>query len=129
MSGLTYPDTRDVLFELIDGQEFAGYTAQAVYQLPIDFATREGLTVLIFTTGGTEGYVDRVDRATVEVYAPAPDAVRASEEIRAAIVGEGHDLVAGYVDTIACDVTPHDIPFTADTSQARTGYLVTTRPL
>lgn len=127
---LVFPDTRDVLYELIDEGSFAGKVATAFYQLPVDYATREGATVLIYTTGGTQGWVDRVDRATVEVYAPGETAVKVAEAIRARIVGAGHDLAAGYVDDIACDITPHDVPHAAETvNLARAGYLVTSRPV
>ena len=130
VEGLLYPDARDALYELVDGKTFADYQATAYYQLPVDYASREGATVLIYTTGGTEGWVDRVDRATVEVYAPGPDAVKVAEGIRAAIVGHGHELEAGYIDEISCDITPHDVPHQAETvNLARAGYLVTTRPL
>ena len=136
VEGLLYPDTRDALYELVDGKTFAGYETTAFYQLPVDYAERSAppnelvATALIYTTGGTEGWVDRVDRATIEVYAPGPDAVKVAEAIRAAIVGHGHELEAGYIDEISCDITPHDVPHQAETvNLARAGYLVTTRPL
>lgn len=127
---LVFPDTRDVLFELIDGGEFAEVEVAAVYRLPVDYATRDSVTALIYTSGGTQGWVDRVDRATVEVYAPGEQAMRVAEAIRAALVGDGHDLDAGYVDEITCDITPHEVPHAAETvALARAGYLVTTRPI
>lgn len=127
---LVFPDTRDVLFELIDGGEFAGSVVAAAYRLPVDYATRPEVTALIYTSGGTQGWVDRVDRATVEVYAPGEQAMRVAEAIRAVLVGDGHDLAAGYVDEITCDITPHDVPHAAETvALARAGYLVTTRPI
>lgn len=134
MTGEAFPDTRDVLFEMIDGGEFAGVTVAAFYQLPIDYAERatvgETPIVLIYTSGGTQGWIDRVDRATYEVYAPGTQAVEVAEAIRAHVVGSGHDLEAGYVDDIACDITPHDVPHASEAvNLARAGLLVTTRPL
>lgn len=143
---LVYPDTRDALYELIDQGTFAGYHVDAFYQLPVDYATRQNegtnkptATVLIYSTGGTEGWIDRVDRATVEVYAPGPDSVRVAEAIRSHLAGdqslwgtEGkpHDLDAGYIDGIRCETTPHDVPHAAETvNLARAGYLVTSRPI
>lgn len=132
VEGLLFPDTREVLFGLIDGEVFAGRTARAFFQLPVDFTTpRDGeAMVLVYTSGGTQGWVDRVDRATVEVYAPGTDAVAVAEAIRAAIVGDGLDTAEGYVDSITCDITPHDVPFQSEAvNLARAGYLVTSRPL
>lgn len=128
---LEYPDVRDALYELIDGREFASRTATAFYRLSLDYVTvaQAGAAVLIYTSGGKEGWLDRVDRATVEVYAPGAVAVEVAEAIRAAIVGEGHDLAAGYIDSVECDITPHDVPYQSEAvNLARAGYLVTTRP-
>lgn len=126
-----YPDTREVLSALIDGHEFAGRLATTYFQLQTDYQSvaQDGAAVLIYTTGGTEGHIDRVDRATIEVYAPGTDAVAVSEAIRAAIVESDHDTAAGYVDDVRCEVTPHDVPFPSElVNQARATYLVTARP-
>lgn len=131
VAAAVYPDTRDALYELIDGREFAGRTATAYYQLGLDYTTvgQAGAAVLIYTTGGSEGAIDRVDRATVEVYAPGTKAVEVAEAIRAAIVDRPHDLEAGFIDNISTDVTPHDIPFQSElVNQARVTFLVTVRP-
>lgn len=128
----TYPDTREALYELIDGRVFAARTVTAYFQLQIDYqdVAQDGAAVLIYTTGGTEGHVDRVDRATIEVYAPGTAAVEVAEAIRALIVDRPHDLTAGYVDDITCNVTPHDVPYQSEAvNLARTVYLVTSRPL
>ena len=129
---LVFPNTRDVLYELIDGAEFAGRTVTAYYQLPVDYSMQAqgSPVVLIYTAGGTQGWIDRVDRATVEVYAPGTAAVEVAEGIAAAVVGQGHDLAAGYVDEIVCDITPHDVPHASEAvNLARAGYLDTTRPI
>ena len=120
--------------ELIDGQTFAGRTVHAFVQLPADYldvATGEATAaVQIYTGGGTEGFIDRVDRATVEAYAPGTAAVDVLEEIHTRLVNgtNPHDLAVGYVDRISPDVTPHDVPYVSEaTNQARATYLVTTR--
>lgn len=131
VDGLVFPDTREVLYELIDGQTFAGREVTAYFQLPADWleVAEQGAAVLVYTSGGNQGWIDRTDRATVEVYAPGTAAVAVAEGIRAAIVGQGHDLVAGYVDEVRCDITPHDIPYVSEAvNQARMGLLVTSRP-
>lgn len=130
--GLVFPNTRDVLFELIDGREFSGAQVAAFYQLPVDYAADASETpqVLIYTAGGTQGWIDRVDRATIEVYAPGQQAEFVANAIVSAVVGQGHDLAAGYVDEIRCDITPHDVPFQSEVvNLARAGLLVTTRPI
>ncbi|WP_152203633.1 hypothetical protein [Georgenia thermotolerans] len=126
--------------ELVHGKVFAGRTVELFYRLPADFTTRagkpDGAVALVYTTGGSEG-LDRVDRATLEVYAPGTDADDVAEAIRDAVAGdpilwgdEGqpHDLEAGYVDGIRCDVTPHEVPFPSDSvRQVNALYLVTSR--
>lgn len=129
-----YADPRDFLFELIDGMAVDGTTVSAFYRLPGDYTTPDPAraSTLIYATGGTEGAIDRVDRVTVEVYAPGTTAVRVAEAVRARLVNDGypHDLEAGLVDEIRCDVTPHDVPFVAETvNQANAVYLVEHRPL
>ena len=142
-----YPDTRDALYELIDGRTFAGRKAVAYYRITVDNQGRpayltmgpDEATVLLYTVGGTQGYIDRVDRATVEVYAPGTSAVEVAEAIAAEIAGDPalygmggkpHDLDAGYIDGISVEVTPHDVPFQSDlVNLARATYLVTSRPL
>lgn len=132
MPAAAYPDTRDALYELIDGRTFAGRTVTAYYQLQLDYATaaQDGPVVLIYTTGGSEGLVDRVDRATVEVYAPGTAAVEVAEAIRVAVVDRPHDLEAGYIDSVRTDITPHDVPYQSElVNLARVSFLVTSRPL
>lgn len=125
-----YPSARDAVFTLTDGVEFDGETVAAYYQLQVDFADRLP-AALIYVTGGTEGYIDRVDRLTVEVYAPGEQALKIAEDIRAAIVDEPLDIPGvGYIDDIHCDVTPHDVPYQNERiNMAAATYLVTSRPL
>lgn len=128
------PDlARDAAFELIDARWFGDRQAFAFYQLPADYLEvgDDKASVALYTTGGNEGHYDRTDRLTVEVHAPGTEAVRIAEDIKTLLVNDGnpHDLDAGYVDEIRCDVTPHDVPFPGgDVNQARAVFLVTYRP-
>lgn len=126
-----HPSARDALFELVDAQEFAGRTATAYTQLQVDYedVAVDGAAVLIYTTGGTKGHIDRVDRATIEVYAPGELAVQVLEAISAAIVDQDHDTAAGYIDDVQADVVPHEIPYASDrVNHARATFLVESRP-
>lgn len=126
-----YPDAREALYELVSGEQFAGRTVTAYFQLQLDYVTvaQAGAAVLLYTTGGTEGHIDRVDMATIEVYAPGTKAVEIAEAIRAAIVDRPHDLDVGYIDDITCTVTPHDVPYQSEAvNLARAVYAITTRP-
>lgn len=130
---LVFPDTRSVLFDLIDGATHLGQTVRATYHLEVDGGG--GLQgpfplALIYVTGGTEGFVDRVDRATIEVYAEGEKAVQTLESIRASIRGENIETPSGFVDRIDPDVTPADIPYQSQTlNRATATFLVTSRPI
>lgn len=129
-----YPDPRRMVDELVHGKEFAGRLAKVYFQLQNDYlqVAAEGAAVLVHSDGGREGDYDRVDRVTVEVYAPGTLAKDVAEKIRSVLVNDGldHDLEAGYFDHVRCDVTPYDIPFTSEkVNLARSVYLVTMRPL
>jgi hypothetical protein len=107
---------------------------RAVYQLSADTSTGavQGPfpVALIYTTGGTKGFVDRVDRATIEVYAPGQQAVNALESIAASIVGIDIETPSGYIDGIEQDVVPVDVPYQSDTlNKAAATFLVTSRPI
>lgn len=136
---MVFPDTRSVLFDLIDGSShYSAVTGgtvrvRAVYHLEVDGGG--GLqgpfpVALIYVTGGTEGFIDRVDRASVEVYAPGEQAVQVLESIRASIRGENIDTPSGFVDRIDPEVTPADIPYQSETvNRATATFLVTSRPI
>lgn len=130
---LVFPDTRAALFDLIDGTTHLGQTVRAVYHLQADESgSIKGPfpVVHIYVTGGTEGYIDRVDRATIDVYAEGELAVNVLESIRASIRGEDIDTPSGYLDRIDPDVTPADVPYMSDTlNRATATFLVTSRPL
>lgn len=128
------PDlAREAAFELINTRWFGNRQAFAFFQLPDDYLDvgDDKASVALYTTGGNRGDVDRTDRLTVETYAPGTDAVHVLEAISDLLVNDGgpHDLGAGYIDEIRCDITPYDIPFPGGgVSQARAVFLVTHRP-
>jgi hypothetical protein len=130
---LVFPDTRSALFDLIDGSVHEGKTVRAVYHLEADaYGSLQAPYPLahIYVTGGTEGFLDRVDRATIDVYAPGEQAVDVLESIRAFIRGTDIETPSGFLDRIDPDVTPADIPYQSDTlNRATATFLVTSRPL
>ena len=130
---LVFPDTRAALFDLIDGAAHEGVTVRAVYHLPADaYGALQGPYPIahVYVTGGTEGYVDRVDRATINIYAEGELAVNVLESIRASIRGENIETPSGFLDRIDPDITPADVPYQSDTlNRATATFLVTSRPL
>jgi hypothetical protein len=129
---LVFPDTRSALFDLIDGSSHEGVTVRAVYHLPADAygALQAPFPVAhVYVTGGTEGFVDRVDRATIDVYAEGELAVNVLESIRASIRGTDIETPSGFLDRIDPDITPADVPYQSDTlNRATATFLVTSRP-
>ncbi|GAP53963.1 hypothetical protein AHiyo6_05280 [Arthrobacter sp. Hiyo6] len=74
--------------------------------------------------------MDRVDRATIEVYAPGQQAVSTLESIAASIIGDDIETPSGFLDKIEQDITPADVPYQSDTLNKAVGtFLVTSRPL
>jgi hypothetical protein len=130
---LVFPDTRSALFDLIDGSSHEGVTVRAVYHLPADSygaLTGPFPVAQIVVTGGTEGFVDRVDRVTIDVYAPGEQAVNVLESIRASIRGTDIETPSGFLDRIDPDITPADVPYQSDTlNRATATFLVTSRPI
>lgn len=133
IDALVFPDVRDALFDLIDGAVHLGAPVKAVYQLPADdYGAIQGPfpLALIYTAGGTKGFVDRVERATVELYAPGQAAVNSLESISASIIGSDIETPSGYIDSIEADITPADVPYQSDTlNKAVASFLVTVRPI
>jgi hypothetical protein len=133
IDALVFPDTRDCLFDLINGAAHLGREVHAVYQLQADsFGTLTGPfpVALIYTGGGTRGFVDRVDRATIEVYAPGQQALDTLESIIASIIGDSIETPSGFLDSIEQDQTPADVPYPSDTlNKAVASFLVTSRPV
>lgn len=133
IDALLFPDTRDALFDLINGATHLGEPVNAVYQIPADsYGAIQGPfpVALIYVNGGTRGFVDRVDRATIEVYAPGQQAINTLESIAASIIGTDIETPSGFIDSISADITPADVPYQSDTlNKAVATFLVTSRPL
>jgi hypothetical protein len=133
IDGLVFPDVRECLNDLIDGTEHLDESVRMVWHLPADeYGLLQGPfpLVMVYTNGGTEGYIDRVDRVTLECYAPGTRAVNTLESIKAFICGTDIETVHGYLDSIRSDQVPEDVPYTSDTlNKATATFTVTSRPL
>jgi hypothetical protein len=139
IEALVFPDTRSAMLDLIDGTSHysaaAGQSLQvrATWHLEADSygQLRAPFPVAhIFPPVGTEGFIDRVERILVEVYAPGQQAVQALESIRASIVGTDIETPSGFIDTITCPVVPSDVPYQSDTlNKATATFEVTSRPI
>ncbi|QSZ47229.1 hypothetical protein [Arthrobacter sp. D5-1] len=133
IDGLVFPDVRECLTDLVDGTEHLDQTVRMVWHLQADnYGTLEGPfpVVLVFTNGGTQGFIDRVDRVTLECYAPGTQAVNTLESILAFICGTDIETSHGYLDSISIDSVPEDVPYASDTlNKATASLLATSRPL
>ena len=130
---LVFPDTRGAVWDLINGASHVGVTVKAVYHLPADdYGSLVGPFPVahITTEPGTQGYLDRKDRITVNVYAPGEQAMNVAQSIYASIVGDGIETPSGYLDEIQADQTPYERPYPSDTlNQAEFRVMVTVRPV
>ncbi|MHA7210794.1 hypothetical protein [Arthrobacter sp. MDT1-65] len=133
IDALVFPDVRECLSDLIDGAEHLGESVRFVWYLPADsYGSIQGPfpIVQVVQGAGTEGYVDRVDRVTLECYAPGTDAVNVLESVKASICGDGIDTPHGYLDSIFVVSTPVDVPYQSDTlNKAVAIFDVTSRPI
>lgn len=132
--GLVFPNPRSCLFDLIDGTEHLDKAVSAHYQEPAnDLGELQGpfpVAVIYAMPGGSEGYLDRVDRIAIDVFAPGERAVDTLESIKATICGDSIETPSGYLDSIRPDQVPSDIPYTSDTlNKATATFLLTSRPL
>lgn len=131
---MVFPDTKEALLDLIDGTTHLGNEVRAVTWLTAgDMGAIEGPFPLvhIYGSGGTQGYLDRVDRRTIDVYAEGQLALNTLESISAFICGTDIETPAGYyLDSIGPDITPDDAQYQSDTlNKATATFLVTVRPL
>ena len=134
---MIFPDTRAAILSLIDGttHEALGqsHTVTAWYHQPADdYGQPVGdfPQAVVYATGGTEGWVDRVDQITVELFAARGElAVRVLESIKDAITGENIETPEGFLDTVAVRTVPVDVPYqNASLSKAQMALEVITRP-
>ena len=64
-----FPDTRDALFDLINGATHLGQPVRAVYQIPADtYGAIQGPfpVALIYVNGGTRGFVPTMSIAVAD---------------------------------------------------------------
>lgn len=127
---MSYLPANEAIYELVDEKTFAGHEVTAYLRLQPDFVDHLP-AVLIYDLGGTESFIDRVDRVGVDVYAPAgTTAKQVAEAIKDALVDRPHETSYGYIDNITTETTPVDVPYAdPNVGQAQTVYRVTSRPL
>lgn len=138
--GLVFPDSRSAVWELLNGSvHYDEFTkteviVRAVVNLPVD---KMGLIQGPFPVAhvrngapGTQGFVDRVDRVAIDVYAPHETAVNVCESICTYLTGSGIETPSGYLDSIEPDELPVDVPYQSEVvHQATASVLVTSRPI
>lgn len=128
-----FPDARAAVFDLIDGQSFAGHEVLSFYHIPandhgqIDPATLP--FALIFSDGGSVGYLDQVEQVTVEVYGDGELAMKVAKEIRQRVCGQNLETAQGFFDAIKADRVPSDAPYSGYTMKATLLLAATSRPL
>lgn len=130
---LVFPDVRSAIYDLINGGEHMGHRVRAVFHLSVDsYGAPEGPFPIaqITLAPGTQGFIDRIDRVLLEVFAPGELALQVTESLHAFLVGTDIETPSAYLDSIQPDQTPHEVPYPSDTlNQAAMQLLVTTRPV
>lgn len=137
---MIFPDTRGAIFDLIDGTEHFSMpdvfvTVRATYLQTADEygrpSTGDGVEVVITQDAGTQGWVDRVDRISLDVYAPGEQAMNVLNSLLGLLVGFGVETPKGvYLDEVSVDQTPHEMPYPSDTlNHAMCRLLVVVRPV
>lgn len=133
IEALVFPDTKAALLNLIDGSTHVGQAVRAVTWLPAEAdGSLQGPFPLahIHGTPGTEGFVDRVDRRAIDVYAEGQLALEVLESIKASICGTDIETPSGFLDSIGPDAVPDDVPYASDTlNKATASFFVTSRPI
>lgn len=128
--GFQFPDAREALYTLLDGQEFAGQTVTAYFQRTTDW-TDHLPAVTIYQVGGNEGFISNTVRLTVEVYADGTLAQEVAVAIKEALADKHHDVPdVGLIDRIEVESLPTTIPYASDKINLSVAtYRATSRPL
>lgn len=133
---LVFPNVRAAISDLIEGTVHLGQTVNTTWWLQVDAYGQLDHTyplAVITAMAGTQGFVDRVERVTVEVYAAGEAAVNTLESITAFIVGSGIETPDGtYLDEVRVLSSPVDTPsqYSSDAlNHAVATYEVVVRPL
>lgn len=138
--GLVFPDVLDAVWDLLSGSthfdKFTNetVTVRAVTTLPVDaYGLLEKpfpLAHIRSAAPGTQGFVDRVDRVAIDVYAPLEQAVNVLESISTYLTGSDIETPSGYLDSIEPDDLPVDVPYQSEVAKLATAtFLVVTRPI
>lgn len=135
VEGLVYPDTLQILTDLLDGEEHLGKPVTVAWYLEVMEGNPSALKgpfplLHILPPRGTEGFLDKVDRVTLELYVEEGRASQVLESIKASIVGTDIETPSGYLDAVRVVTAPEDVPYQSDTlSLARASFDITTRPV
>lgn len=142
---LIFPDTKAAVWDLIDGTEHVAYfdaenqpvmvRVVAAYRQSANehgspVASTGEVEVVITQDPGTQGFIDRVDRISLDVYAPGEQPMNVLNSLLGLLVGEDIETPSGYLDSVTVDQTPHEIPYPSDILwHAMCRLLVTVRPI
>lgn len=138
---LVFHDSKAGLFDLIDNTEHVSWvfdgepqtvTVKAAYHVLADErGSVEANQVVLTQDAGTQGDMDRVDRVSVDCYAPGEQAMNILNSVLGYVVGSGIETSSGvYLDHVQVDQTPHELPYPSDTiNHAMCRLLVTVRTI
>lgn len=125
MSALVWPDARKAVHVLIRDLGIA----EPFYILPHPL-TDHLPAVNTHVQRSTEGYVDRVVWVMVDVYAAPGESISIAESIVTAVSNGPHEVPGvGYIDDIAVEQVPADVPLPDEMEQAQFVLRVTARPV
>ena len=129
MSGYTYPDTREAIWQIVEHEQFAGAQGAPFFHLTTDFEQHMAAVQIILLTG-VEGFLERVDRVQVDVYAEGQAAADYLAALHTRLIGENLTVAdVGLFDGIVSELAPHDVPYPSDrTNVASMTIRATTRP-
>lgn len=126
--GYDYPDAREAFWELAGtplGPDET--TVGRFYQLTVDWKPP---AVQIGLLTGVEGFLERLDRLSVDFYAEGEKAGQLADAFRQRVTGENIAVEGvGLLDTVVTETVPHDVPYPSDRINVSSAvYRVTTRP-
>lgn len=130
---LEYPDVVETLFQLLDGEDFAGHEVKAFKYLTRDFADHLPAVHIYSASGQAESQqVFRIERVQINVYDEGgmSDVSDIAEDVNAFLVSKHHIVPqVGRLDRVQMEQTPHNVPYPDDKlSQCSAIYRVTVRP-
>jgi|SRR5690625_1450871 len=116
--GYEYPDVPAALLEIVPNS--------TLWLSSLDETVNH-----IYSVGGHESGASRFDRIVINTYAEGRTAAHVEAEVVRQIMTAGHhSTTKGLLDSVAVEVTPHDILFASETvTQVQAIYRVYTRPV